>query len=375
MISPVGFITKVYCQLLRLYPLSFRDEFAEEMLIDFSDMAKEASGKGRYSLIIICLRELVDFPINLLRIHLKNGQVSKMFSSQPVKHGLRGALGFGIAFAGLTVAAWGFRGWLFSTFERVSQRLPLWYYKAFLDYDGSLLFFNVLEFISAALASLVLGALLALLLGKRSQFSNYFLAGTLGWIIPGAIFKILLCEPFNSGVSLSPEENLYLGAIIPILHGAFLGAMFNLAGNERTVALRRFIPGLIVYPAVTYMYIRALVHFDLNSSPEAFAALITLLALFLASVIFVVLLGDRKMPWMVVAGAVGYPVLSHAGMFIAKLIHLPMPEPGMGISEVSPFILQVSGVAQQAIFGILFGLILGVILGLQQRDNHFQKLA
>ena len=363
-----GVIPKLYSILLHLYPASFRGEFEEQMLLDFSDMALDAKSKGTFHFLLFCLRELVEYPVNLLSVHLKEGLISRVLRSQPVNHGLHSALGFGIALAGLTIATWSIRDWLFSTFEPANPSLPLWYYKVLQDYDSSLLFLNVLEFISTALASVIFGVLLALLMGKRSKYSNYFLAGTLGWLIPGAIFKFLLCEPFNSDVSLSPQKNIYLGMVIPILQGAFLGAMFNLAGNGRTVTLRRFILGLVLYPAVTYMYIGALIHFDLNSSPEAFASVMTLLALFLVSVIVAVMISDRRMPWMVVAAAIGYPVLSHAGMFIARLLHLPLPEPGMGISEASPFILQVSGVTQQVIFGVMFGLILGVILGLQRRN-------
>jgi hypothetical protein len=364
-----GIVISVYSLVLRLYPGTFRNQFEEQMFLDFSDMAVDARRKGRISFILFCLRELIDFPFNLLIVYFKDGHMLKVLRSQPVNSGLRGSLGFGVAFAGLTIATWRFRGWLFSMVEPMSQRLPAWYYEVLGDYDGDLLFLYVLLLSSSAFAGLILGVLLALLLGKRSQFFDYVLAGMLGWFIPIAIFTVVLSQPFNSNLSLDNKYSSYLGMTVPVLHGAFLGAMLNLTVNERITTLRRFILGVMVYPTVAYIYLKILSRLDFVTHLWLFVAVMILLAMFLGSVIVTVMIGGRKLPWMVIAGAVGYPVLSHVGMLIARLIHLPMPEPGIGVSEISPFVLQVSAIAQQAIFGILFGLVLGIFFGYQKRNS------
>lgn len=102
--SLVSILIAFYSRLLHLYPGIYQEEFAEEMLLDFSDMAMDATRRGIYSLILFCLRELVDFPINLLRIHWRQGHVFMILRSQPAQTGLRGAFGFGIGFAVISIA-------------------------------------------------------------------------------------------------------------------------------------------------------------------------------------------------------------------------------------------------------------------------------
>lgn len=63
----VASLTSLYSKLLLLYPRSFRDEFADEMQVVFSDSVNEASKGGIFSLIIVCLREAVGLPFNILR--------------------------------------------------------------------------------------------------------------------------------------------------------------------------------------------------------------------------------------------------------------------------------------------------------------------
>jgi hypothetical protein len=60
-------LVSVYSRMLDLYPPSFRDEFAEEMQVVFSDSVHESSRAGIVSLTILCLRELGGLPFNILR--------------------------------------------------------------------------------------------------------------------------------------------------------------------------------------------------------------------------------------------------------------------------------------------------------------------
>lgn len=95
----LSFLNMIYAYLLRCYPLSYREEFEEQMLLDFSDIAIDTDRGGVYSLMLFCLRKSVDFPVHLLRAHFEDGRIFKILQSQPVSTGLRSALGFGIAFA------------------------------------------------------------------------------------------------------------------------------------------------------------------------------------------------------------------------------------------------------------------------------------
>lgn len=60
-------IIRLHAALLRLYPQSFRAEFAAEMQSVFAEAVAEAVGRDATSLIKVCLREIKDFPMSLLR--------------------------------------------------------------------------------------------------------------------------------------------------------------------------------------------------------------------------------------------------------------------------------------------------------------------
>jgi hypothetical protein len=92
-------LIKLYAFLLRLYPRSHRENFADEMLLDLSDLMADAGRKGKLFLIKFCLRELVDFPMNLLKAHLESKSMNPAFQPQAARNILRIAFGFGIALA------------------------------------------------------------------------------------------------------------------------------------------------------------------------------------------------------------------------------------------------------------------------------------
>ena len=96
------FAFQFYSLLLWLYPAAFRHEFQEQMLLDFSDMARDAREKGSYSFLKFWFRELYHFPASLLQAHWRQGLTGKVLRSQPVNYGVRNALLFGLAY-GLSV--------------------------------------------------------------------------------------------------------------------------------------------------------------------------------------------------------------------------------------------------------------------------------
>jgi hypothetical protein len=91
----IQLLIKIYSFLLGLYPPAFRNEFREQMLLDFSDMVIDADAKGKSYLFRFCIREMFDFPLNLLRVH---GKENKMLCSKSLNFGLRGAVGFGVVY-------------------------------------------------------------------------------------------------------------------------------------------------------------------------------------------------------------------------------------------------------------------------------------
>jgi len=63
----IASLTNLYSKLLHLYPLRFRDEFAEEMQVVFRDSVNETARDGILPLASLCLRELVGLPFHVLR--------------------------------------------------------------------------------------------------------------------------------------------------------------------------------------------------------------------------------------------------------------------------------------------------------------------
>lgn len=60
-------LVSVYSRMLNLYPGRFRDEFAEEMQVVFSDSVDEAIKNGWAALITVCIKELIGLPFSILR--------------------------------------------------------------------------------------------------------------------------------------------------------------------------------------------------------------------------------------------------------------------------------------------------------------------
>lgn len=73
------FVIRLYTILLRLYPRSFREEFAEEMYLVFLEAIKEADEQGGRAILTLVLREVRDLPSSIL---FANWQARKGFIMQ-----------------------------------------------------------------------------------------------------------------------------------------------------------------------------------------------------------------------------------------------------------------------------------------------------
>lgn len=367
-----GIIIRIYGFLLRLYPGSFRSEFEEQMLLDFSDMAEDASKNGIYSSIIFCLRELIDFPLNLFRIHLKEGPMLKVLHSRPANYGLRGAVGFGIGFAASAVAIWGFSSWLFSTFDSQISALSVWIFDTFHNEKGTLLIWNILSLIASALTGLIFGLLFALLAGHRTKYSKYLLAGSLAWFIPVAISSVL-SNSFGWSFYLTTTQSYVLGITLNALVGAFLGAIFYVAEQDQNKSLQLLAAGAIVYPSAVYLYTKFLFYVWLEITPWFFPGLMTLMIILLGSVFALARSGEQKIPWAVIVGVIAYPLLDYSIYQLAYIIlHLPTAGPGEAITPNAFILYGFTWSGVQAFLGLLFGLLLGLIWGYQHKNNSPQ---
>lgn len=60
-------IVSTYARVLNLYPRRFKDEFAIEMHAVFRDSVMDAAEEGTLSLLLVCGREFIGIPLNILK--------------------------------------------------------------------------------------------------------------------------------------------------------------------------------------------------------------------------------------------------------------------------------------------------------------------
>jgi len=366
-----GLIIRTYSLLLRLYPSSFRNEFEEQMLLDFSDMAADAGKKGRFAFVFFCLRELVDFPFNLLSVHLREGNMFKVLRSQPVNYGLRGAIGFGAAFPTSVI------GFVFMNLANESMLAPL--QVLYYDLFHTLPLYEIVAWFPSALGflltGLLVGCLLAVLFADRSNYRRYILAGMLGWFLHRVTSDLLNSHQWR--FFLGTTHSTYLNIAALILSGAFLGLILVVSRSERRESLRLLAVGAIAYPLTAYLYAKLLFKLSIVDTPRLFIALMILMAVTIASVLVLAGKSDggRKNLWLVAVGAVGYPLLAYAGAFLAARIYspaflTPIYPGGVGFW---PMVLAIA--LSQAVYGVLFGLLLGIAWGFQNKNSVPQVAA
>jgi hypothetical protein len=91
---------KLFAAFLRLYPAGFRGEFEREMLEVFSESIRRAERGGFPAALAVCLREIVDLPINLISEYWEEYPMRNLQLSQPILRPVWwGALGFGLSAA------------------------------------------------------------------------------------------------------------------------------------------------------------------------------------------------------------------------------------------------------------------------------------
>lgn len=368
-------LTQLYQHLLRLYPRSVQEEFSQEMLSDFSDLAFDASKKGALSLLIFCLRELWDFPINLLRSYLEETQTLRILRSQPFRSGIRGAIGFGLGFGIAAVTIWMISNWMTSTFDSRLSALSVWIFDVFHSNRGMSLLWNILSLISSALTGLVFGLLLALFAGSHSNYARYALVGGLGWFIPVAISSVL-SDSFSWSFYLSPTQSYVLGLALDALTGAFLGAIFYIAESNHRNSLRWMASGIILYPFAVTLYTKFLFYLWFEITAWFFPALMILMMGLLGSIFTIAGARKRKTPWGVIVGAVAYPILVHSIYQIAYHgLNLPAAGPGETITSHAFLVYETTWAGVQGFSGLLFGWVLGFVWGVHNNNNSPQVTA
>jgi ABC-type phosphate/phosphonate transport system permease subunit len=131
-----------------------------------------------------------------------------------------------------------------------------------------------------------------------------------------------------------------------------------------------------LYPLCVYLYVKLLFYVWLETTEWFFMALMTMVIILLGSVFALARVGERRMPWATVVGAIAYPILDYSIYHLAySLMHLPTAGPGEAITPNAFLAYELTWTGVQAFFGALFGLLLGLILGYQKKNNSPQITA
>ncbi len=368
-------LIKIYSLLVRLYPRPFRSEFEEQMLLDFADLARDAERQGWGTLLKFCLKELIDFPKNVLWTHLKDGGLIQLLRAQPVDHALRGALGYGVVF-GLAVVISGFVSLkLYIEDDSIVGNLQVLYFDLFHTEHG-------LEFISwlpSAIASLltglVLGILFAVLFATRSTYRRFIVAGMLGWFLHDAV-RSILWQAANLGFFLGTRQTIYLCWAETLLSGAFLALTFIVAKSNSRESMRLLKIGSFAYPLSAYLSIQLLFKLSIVETPWMFLALMALMTVYICSVFIISLRSgmERREMWIIAAGAFMYVILPYLSHYFVSWVSALIPFPVLPVTGVLAdstlawkYMFRIA--LDNSIYGIVFGFFMGSMFGLLPRGN------
>lgn len=303
----------------------------------------------------------------------------KVLRSQPVNYGLRGALGFGLAF-GLAIIIGAFVSLkLWAEDDSIIGLLQVYVYDLFHTEHG----LELISWIPSALGSLVtglfLGIVVAFLFADRSKYARYILVTMLCWFLHDAVESILM-NSVGLGFFLGDRHMIYFMRALSILSGASLGLIFYVAKSEKQDPSRMLIMSAFGYPMVAYLYLQLLFKLSLVETPWMFIALMLLMIVYIGGIILIAVKSESspKVPWLVVVGLIGYPLLPYAGHYFAYLlsllIHSPYPRQ-MPVGSPDYWRLMVAVALEQSIYGILFGMLIGLVFGLQKKSSPPQLTA
>ena len=235
-------ITNSYAFLIRLYPTDFRAEFDAEMESVFSSRLHELAREGNWSaLAVVCLRELVELPLNLVREYasrlIKEIRLgNELPALDPKRASLLGALGFGMGF-GLLIL-------LRAIINPANDDLLTNFGAAWLRET----------FLFAVMG--VLGGALIGFSGKSARISTRLaLAGGLGCCIGGSLGTLFLYWFYRFGfpgwvAETTPAWLNYLPQMIAaMLIGALSGAALGVSQGNRQQTVRLAQAGAIGFAA------------------------------------------------------------------------------------------------------------------------------
>lgn len=344
-----GLVWRAYAFLLRWYPLSFRREFEEQMLLDFREMARDARERGRGSLVSFYLRELLHFPFSLLQIYSRGVHTLWRFQRLPLSDGVCAAVAFGAALAFAYTLQWS----IFIGLEPLAVNQVV-------EENVLLQAIPLLQFMGSLLSGLVLGILLAFFFGERSQYSRFLLFSVFFWFLNDVVFYAF---ESHRGAYFA-DISVGLARVFRLLtSGAYFSLIFVLLRGKRPGLAPWQMLGACAQPVFVYFYLQ----FDGSGLHAGLAVpMLLLLIMLVVSGNLLLIRGSDDEAWsilMVFTGTVVYPLMTVAAALLTYGLVFPGLPGRIHFGEpASSYVWPLVGMAlARAASGMLFGTWLGFL--------------
>ena len=230
-----GICKRIFNLLLHLYPTKFQHEYGEELQSDFDRLLEEARSVSSWEFLSVCLRELRDLPVNLLRTHLGKKRMYGILHSPSFRFGWKGALAFGVSFVVVNM--------LDRVINTALVQFVLFNFQVWMG-DASQQTWdlaNMLESVlSYSVASIVGGFLFAVIFTGKFRFWRFAGFGIIGFLVPGLIYRVLM---FSTYINLP-----WFGWAMDAIVGLSLGAIIALFAESRPKKIALAGAGAILYP-------------------------------------------------------------------------------------------------------------------------------
>lgn len=234
--NTIRHLTRSYERLLKLYPADFHAEFGEEMMDVFTCALQDVSRNGLFALGAVCLRELADFPKNLLheyasRMGKKFGMKTPLPLLSPKQSASLGALGFGLGFALLIL--------LRALIDPANNM-------AFTDFPSAWLRETLLFLLVGAISGTLIGAgSRSFLLIKRLMIAGTFGSGLGGCL--GTLFLHLYYFGFAGKFIEARQADFPIQWAVSMCIGLLTGAALGLAQGTSWQSIRLSISGAVAF--------------------------------------------------------------------------------------------------------------------------------
>ncbi len=295
----------------------------------------------------------------------------KVFRSRPANYGVRGALGFAIAFFLDSL----FERFIYQKFAASSEAVEDLLWGLFHAPIPGNAVFLISFFVSVLVTGLLFGIAAALLFADRSRYFRYIVASMAGWFLWFAIGNVVDETLGNTSFYLGTKYAAYLTQMIWVLSCAFLGLIFVVARNNKKGPYRCFVAGAFVYPLLFYFCIRLLFWIGWIETPYLFMALAALVAICIGSVFVIAIKSEDqpRIPWTFLVFAIGFPLVTYGTGFILRSF-VPSWQAFISASvSAHQNWRQIVLLAMLAgLFEIPLGIFVGVTLGFQKNNNSQQ---